>query len=109
MARMTAVAMQTAAGMQAQTALVKSTRASSGEAFPRPLTALPFDRHCHPGRNFPVPDAIRQVAQIWSWNLRAFCRRYHMLHDKPEHLRQRDITYKRLLALGDLSNGPYRS
>lgn len=25
-------------------------------------------------------------------NLRAFCLRCHMLHDKPEHLRQRDLT-----------------
>lgn len=40
-------------------------------------------------------------------NLRAFCQRCHMLHDKPEHLRQRDITYKKRRAIGDLFGGRY--
>jgi hypothetical protein len=38
-------------------------------------------------------------------NLRAFCQRCHMLHDKPEHLRQRDLTYKKRRAVGDLFGG----
>ncbi|KQT65861.1 MULTISPECIES: hypothetical protein [unclassified Aureimonas] len=40
-------------------------------------------------------------------NLKAFCQRCHMLHDKPEHLRQRDLTYKKRRALGDLFSGRY--
>ncbi|MER9458171.1 hypothetical protein NKI64_31470 [Mesorhizobium sp. M0478] len=40
-------------------------------------------------------------------NLRAFCQRCHMLHDKPEHLRQRDLTYKKRRAVGDLFGGRY--
>ena len=40
-------------------------------------------------------------------NLKAFCQRCHMLHDKPEHLRQRDLTYKKRRALGDLFGGRY--
>lgn len=41
-------------------------------------------------------------------NLKAFCQRCHMLHDKPEHLRERDLTYKKRRALGDLFDGRYR-
>jgi hypothetical protein len=41
-------------------------------------------------------------------NLRALCQRCHMLHDRPYHLAQRRITYRRRLALGDLFLGPYR-
>lgn len=40
-------------------------------------------------------------------NLRAYCQRCHMLHDKPEHLRQRHITYLKRRALGDLFTGRY--
>ena len=40
-------------------------------------------------------------------NLRAFCQRCHMLHDKPEHLRQRQIIYRKRRALGDLFEGTY--
>lgn len=40
-------------------------------------------------------------------NLRAFCQRCHMLHDKPEHLRQRWVTYRLRKANGDLFLGPY--
>jgi hypothetical protein len=40
-------------------------------------------------------------------NLRALCQRCHMLHDRPHHLAQRWITYRRRLALGDLFLGPY--
>jgi hypothetical protein len=40
-------------------------------------------------------------------NLRAFCQRCHMLHDRPQHLVQRWITYRRRQALGDLFLGPY--
>jgi hypothetical protein len=40
-------------------------------------------------------------------NLRALCQRCHMLHDRPHHLVQRWITYRRRLAFGDLFLGPY--
>jgi hypothetical protein len=40
-------------------------------------------------------------------NLRALCQRCHMLHDRPRHLAQRWITYRRRLAFGDLFLGPY--
>jgi hypothetical protein len=40
-------------------------------------------------------------------NLRAFCQRCHMLHDRPYHLAQRWVTYRRRLASGDLFLGPY--
>jgi len=40
-------------------------------------------------------------------NLRALCQRCHILHDRPYHLAQRWITYRRRLAAGDLFLGPY--
>jgi hypothetical protein len=40
-------------------------------------------------------------------NLRALCQRCHMLHDRPHHLVQRWITYRRRLAFGDFFLGPY--
>ena len=40
-------------------------------------------------------------------NLRAFCQRCHILHDRSHHLAQRWITYRRRLADGDLFLGPY--
>jgi hypothetical protein len=40
-------------------------------------------------------------------NLRALCQRCHMLHDRPRHLAQRWITYRRRLAIGDLFLGSY--
>ncbi len=40
-------------------------------------------------------------------NLRALCQRCHMLHDRPYHLAQRWITYRRRSAVGDLFLGPY--
>jgi hypothetical protein len=40
-------------------------------------------------------------------NLRALCQRCHILHDRPEHLRQRQLTYRLRKALGDLFLGPY--
>jgi hypothetical protein len=40
-------------------------------------------------------------------NLRALCQRCHMLHDRPHHLVQRWITYRRRLAVGDLFLGLY--
>jgi hypothetical protein len=40
-------------------------------------------------------------------NLRALCQRCHMLHDRPKHLAQRWITYRRRYALGDLFLGLY--
>lgn len=42
-------------------------------------------------------------------NLRAFCQRCHMAHDRLHHLAQRWITYRRRRALGDLFLGPYTS
>ena len=42
-------------------------------------------------------------------NLRALCQRCHMLHDRPHHLAQRWITYRRRRAVGDLFLGPYPS
>ncbi|MFC3127703.1 hypothetical protein ACFOD4_21780 [Pseudoroseomonas globiformis] len=41
-------------------------------------------------------------------NLRSLCQRCHMLHDRPHHLAQRRLTYRRRWALGDLFTGPYR-
>src|SRR3954452_1184574 len=41
-------------------------------------------------------------------NLRAaLCQRCYMLHDRPHHLVQRWITYRRRLAFGDLFLAPY--
>ena len=40
-------------------------------------------------------------------NLRALCQRCHMLHDRPHHLAQRWINYRRRSAVGDLFLGPY--
>jgi hypothetical protein len=40
-------------------------------------------------------------------NLHALCQRCHMLHDRPHHLAQRWITYRRRRAAGDLFLGPY--
>ena len=42
-------------------------------------------------------------------NLRAFCQRCHLLHDRSHHLAQRWITYRRRLAIGDLFLGPYQA
>ena len=42
-------------------------------------------------------------------NLRSLCQRCHMLHDRPHHLAQRWITYRRRYALGDLFLGTYDS
>jgi hypothetical protein len=40
-------------------------------------------------------------------NLRSFCQRRHLIHDRPQHLAQRRITYLLRRALGDLFRGPY--
>jgi hypothetical protein len=40
-------------------------------------------------------------------NLRGLCQRCHVLHDRPFHLAQRWLTYRRRLAIGDLWLGPY--
>ena len=40
-------------------------------------------------------------------NLRAFCQRCHMLHDREEHRRRRWLTFRMRKALGDLFLGPY--
>jgi hypothetical protein len=42
-------------------------------------------------------------------NLRGFCQRCHMLHDRPFHLAQRWLTYRRRWAMGDLFFGQYDS
>ncbi len=41
-------------------------------------------------------------------NLKALCQRCHMLHDQPEHQRQRLLTLRSRKAMGDLFLGPYR-
>jgi len=41
-------------------------------------------------------------------NLRAFCQRCHMLHDRAEHQRRRRLTLCMRKAIGDLFLGPYR-
>ena len=40
-------------------------------------------------------------------NLRNLCQRCHMLHDRPHHLAQRWITYRRRWAVGDLFLGAH--
>jgi hypothetical protein len=40
-------------------------------------------------------------------NLRAWCQRCHLLHDRPHHLAQRWITVRARYAIGDLFLGPY--
>ena len=40
-------------------------------------------------------------------NLRSLCQRCHLLHDRPYHLAQRWITYRRRYATGDLFLGFY--
>jgi hypothetical protein len=40
-------------------------------------------------------------------NLKGLCQRCHMLHDRPFHLAQRWLTYRRRQALGDLFLGRY--
>ena len=40
-------------------------------------------------------------------NVRAFCQRCHLLHDRPEHRRRIRLTLRRRRALGDLFSGPY--
>jgi 5-methylcytosine-specific restriction endonuclease McrA len=40
-------------------------------------------------------------------NLRSLCQRCHLQHDRPQHRRQRWITYRRRYALGDLFLGAY--
>lgn len=40
-------------------------------------------------------------------NLKALCQRCHIIHDKAEHVRQRQITYRKRRAIGDLFLGRY--
>ena len=40
-------------------------------------------------------------------NLKGLCQRCHMLHDRPHHLAQRWLTYRRRWAIGDLFLGQY--
>ncbi len=40
-------------------------------------------------------------------NLKAFCQRCHMLHDRKEHQRRRWLTFRMRKALGDLFLGRY--
>ncbi len=42
-------------------------------------------------------------------NLKSFCQRCHLIHDRPHHLARRRITYLLRRALGDLVLGPYSS
>ncbi|KQT51949.1 hypothetical protein ASG43_20890 [Aureimonas sp. Leaf454] len=41
-------------------------------------------------------------------NLAALCQRCHLIHDRPEHLRRRRITYLMRRAMGDLFLGLYK-
>ena len=54
---------------------------------------------CHRDHD-PQNDAAADLATL--------CQRSHTLHDKPEHLRRRRLTYLARRALGDLFTGPYR-
>ena len=80
------------------------------------------DRHGRPARWPDLIDAgsIRQTRVVLAAahlnnnpsvnrfsNLRALCQRCHMLHDRPFHLAQRWLTYRRRWALGDLFLGRY--
>lgn len=77
------------------------------------------------GRPAPWPDLIESIGTR-SWmvrlaaahldhrpqncrvrNLRAFCQRCHLMHDRPYHLARRRITYRRRYAVGDLFEGMY--
>lgn len=40
-------------------------------------------------------------------NLKSLCQRCHLIHDRPHHIAQRRITYRRRYAAGDLFLGPY--
>ena len=40
-------------------------------------------------------------------NLKAFCQRCHLRHDRAEHLRRRRVNGRRRRALGDLFHGRY--
>ena len=40
-------------------------------------------------------------------NLKSLCQRCHLIHDRPQHLARRRITYLLRRALGDLFLGPY--
>lgn len=40
-------------------------------------------------------------------NLKAFCQRCHIIHDRPEHLRRRRISFLMTRAVGDLFEGIY--
>lgn len=42
-------------------------------------------------------------------NLKSLCQRCHVIHDRPQHLARRRITYRLRRALGDLFLGPYKS
>lgn len=42
-----------------------------------------------------------------SRNLKAFCQRCHMIHDRPEHQRRRLLTLRMKKAIGDLFLGLY--
>jgi hypothetical protein len=42
-------------------------------------------------------------------NLKSLCQRCHLIHDRPYHLAQRWITYRRRYADGDLFLGFYRA
>jgi len=42
-------------------------------------------------------------------NLKSLCQRCHLIHDRPQHLAPRRITYLLRRALGDLFLGRYSS
>lgn len=40
-------------------------------------------------------------------NLKALCQRCHIIHDRPEHLKRRRMTFLQSRAVGDLFEGTY--
>jgi ATP-dependent DNA ligase len=67
--------------------------------------ALVFAKACEMGLEGIV--SKRAGSRYSSGNLRALCQRCHMLHDRPHHLAQRWVSYRRRSAVGDLFLGPY--
>ena len=83
-------------------------RDDKGRQAPSPAPALDM-----PGRTTKVVLAAAHLDHDPSHcgprhrNLKAFCQRCHLLHDRPEHRRRIRLTLQRRRALGDLFTGPY--
>lgn len=68
------------------------------EALTRARLTMPILATCHRAHDTSL-NGDRDLA--------AWCQRCHLIHDRPEHLRRRRLTYLRRRALGDLFLGPY--